>query len=1243
MGKFADVGCQILFDKDTVKVMYEGKIILTGHRCPHTGLWQIPLETSNMAHQANSITGTTKLSEMVKFSHAALYSPRVSTLLISLNKHYVKDFPGLTAKSLRHNDPRSTATAKGHLDQERANQQSTKTQPDTASEEQLHADTFPPELEQGKKTHACYVAIVTFEPTGQVHTDQTGPFPVTSTRGNKLVFTCYDYDSNLIHPVPIKNKEAATLLEAYKVVHTKLCKAGLRPKLHRLDNECSRILKEFMNEQEEDYQLAPPGIHRRNSAERAIRTFKNHFIAGLSSVDPKFPLNLWDRLVEQCYITLNLLRGSRMNPKLSAYAQIEGEFSFNRTPIAPPGTRVVVHEKPSNRGSWDAHGVDGWYIGPALESYRCFKTYIWSTKAERITDTLEWFPHYVNMPTSSDLELLVAATTDILNILKNPKKNSPLPPLTQLQSQQLQELTQILQTQSQAAQPDTVDQQPPPNHAAPTAPALRVPPTTRKTPAPVLRVPVTQPHVVTQPTQEEISIPEAAPVLQQVPPPPPPPEPVPPPPPLQDPQPVPPPPQQETFQYNGILGHRHAPKGSGSTYQVKVDWVGGTPTFVNVNDFTEHGHNPDAWESVAEYAEENNLLNTRSWKQFRNSIDGEANNAVHRKPHKPIRPHRYHRLHQAKQQLNKDCREWFQQCLANTVQELANKAVNPDTGILSEYHTLLKSTDGNHWEEATCDEIGRLAQGNPPDIEGTDTMHFIRFEQIPQGRKATYLRLVVADRPMKANPRRVRFTVGGDQVDYPFDTSTKVTDLATAKILLNSIISTPDARGMCADIKDFYLNNPMSRFEYMKIPVKCIPDKMMKLYNLEPLIHNGGVYVEIRKGMYGLPAAGRIASDKLIPILNAAGFHQSDQTPGLFKHATRPIAFCLCVDDFLVKYVGKEHADFFLTTLRQAHYKITVDWEAKEYCGLKLLWDYDNGTVDISMPGYVEKALQRFQHPTPDKPEDSPHEWTKPQYGVKTQMTKDPDTSPLLTKEGTTRLQQVIGTLLYYGRAVDSTMLVALGTLASQQSKGTDATMEALNKLLNYAATHPEAVVRYTKSGMILYIHSDASYLSESQARSRAGGYFYMGDTVPDDIATGPLPPLNGAIHIVSSILSNVMASATEAEVGALFHNAQDACQFRNTLDFLGHTQPPTPIQTDNKCAEGIANDTVKQKRSKAIDMRFWWLRCRANQSQLNIFWRKGSENRADYYTKHHPPSHHREMRGIYLHEKALSLIKFHD
>jgi hypothetical protein len=166
---------------------------------------------------------------------------------------------------------------------------------------------------------------------------------------------------------------------------------------------------------------------------------------------------------------------------------------------------------------------------------------------------------------------------------------------------------------------------------------------------------------------------------------------------------------------------------------------------------------------------------------------------------------------------------------------------------------------------------------------------------------------------------------------------------------------------------------------------------------------------------------------------------------------------------------------------------------------------------------------------------------------------------------------------------------------------------------------------------MLLACHSDASYLSETQARSRAGGYFYLASHNDPD----PIVKPNGAIHILSSILRMVLASATEAEFAALFFNAQECCPIRHTLEALGHPQPPTPITTDNQVAKGLANDTVKQRRSKAIDMRFYWVRDRVRQGQFLILWSKGANNKGDYFTKHHPVAHHRAQRQVYYHEPA--------
>jgi hypothetical protein len=170
-----------------------------------------------------------------------------------------------------------------------------------------------------------------------------------------------------------------------------------------LDNEASLALGNYITKQVIDYQLAPPHIHWRDNAERAIQTYKNHFIAGLCSVDPRFPLKLWDKLLHKATITLNLLRKSRINPRMFAHAQLNGYFDFNRMPMATPGTRTrtTTHEKPDQLASWYPHGVDGYYMSPALDHYRCYQVHITKTKGTRIVDTVEFFPSKTAMPQTS--------------------------------------------------------------------------------------------------------------------------------------------------------------------------------------------------------------------------------------------------------------------------------------------------------------------------------------------------------------------------------------------------------------------------------------------------------------------------------------------------------------------------------------------------------------------------------------------------------------------------------------------------------------------------------------------------------------------------------------------------------------------------------------------------------------------------------------------------------------------------
>ncbi len=198
-------------------------------------------------------------------------------------------------------------------------------------------------------------------------------------------------------------------------------------------------------------------------------------------------------------------------------------------------------------------------------------------------------------------------------------------------------------------------------------------------------------------------------------------------------------------------------------------------------------------------------------------------------------------------------------------------------------------------------------------------------------------------------------------------------------------------------------------------------------------------------------------------------------------------------------------------------------------------------------------------------------------------------------------------------------MLIALNSLAAKQTKGTENTAKAIVLVLNYCATHPDATLCYHASGMVLHIDSNASYLSMSKARSRVGGHHYPSSNSRDPTkAPTTNPPPNGPIHTVCHKLRDVTASAAEAEVGGLFVNSQDAVPIRTTLEELNHPQPPTPIKTDNSTASGIANNTLKQRKSRAMDMRFYWIRDRVKQNQFIIYWRPGTENLGDYFTKHH-------------------------
>jgi hypothetical protein len=283
------------------------------------------------------------------------------------------------------------------------------------------------------------------------------------------------------------------------------------------------------------------------------------------------------------------------------------------------------------------------------------------------------------------------------------------------------------------------------------------------------------------------------------------------------------------------------------------------------------------------------------------------------------------------------------------------------------------------------------------------------------------------------------------------------------------------------------------------------------------------------------------------------------------------------------------------------------------------------------MPGYIKNTLHKFQHHQPIKAQHAPHDWVRPTYGAKVQYAKNPTNLSILDKIGTQRVQAINGTLLYYARAVEPTMLPALNEISSQQASPTSDTIKKCNQLLDYAATYPNAVIRYHASQIVLHVDTDTAYFVLPHARSRIAGHYFLSD-FPAPPPTKPSPRPNGAIHTECRTLRSVVASAAEAEqCGGLFHNSQNAIPIRDALIALGHPQPPTPIKTDNATTLVIVTSLMKPKRSKTWDMRYHWIEDRVRKKHIRPYWDKGIHNWADYFTKHFPPAYHKIMRYKYL------------
>ena len=399
VGKLCTNGMLVLFDANSVNVFNQQtrQIVAQGKRDIRSNIYMIPVAdagaqgvkgftpTGTDAAQgvipqntfANNVYEIRVVPALISYLHACTgFSPKL-TWIRAIEAEFFTTWPGLTADRVRQYLGKLETTTMGH-------------------QRMIHQNIQPTNKGTRSRVHdVCVTMTDDDDMRNMIAMDLPGRYPVTSASGNKYIFVMINYDSNYIKALPMKSRKTSEMIQCYR---------GFTSRLIQLDNEVSKKLVEKIQEDKLEYQLSAPGDHRQNPAERAIQSFKNHFISIRSGTDDKYPRNRWDLLIEQAEITLNMLRSPTLNPKVSAYTLINGVFDFNKTPIAPCGMKTIVHNMTSERASWADHGSRGFNIGPAMNHFRCYKNLMVTSKSVQVSNTVEFFPSQCNNPQLSEGE-----------------------------------------------------------------------------------------------------------------------------------------------------------------------------------------------------------------------------------------------------------------------------------------------------------------------------------------------------------------------------------------------------------------------------------------------------------------------------------------------------------------------------------------------------------------------------------------------------------------------------------------------------------------------------------------------------------------------------------------------------------------------------------------------------------------------------------------------------------------------
>jgi hypothetical protein len=1167
---------------------------------------------------------------------------------------------------VRKHMPNTLATARGHLDKTAANQPHPHSE--AVSALQRH-HTRQQDMEDKKKTKGDKNAPFNFAAVPKsttIHLDYTGILPEVGSNGTRMfMITCW---GRYIHIQPMANLRDEATASAFKEAILFWRGKGIVIDTVRMDNQCSAAVRSMAVTLDVTLGFVPPHDKSPNRAERAIRTAKNHLIAARAGFHKDCPTIYLDKCIQQIEMVLNLIHPYEYDPTISAYEGVFGHtVNLQQHPIAPVGSKVLTWDSPSLRGTWADHGVEAVYLGPAMDHLRSFEVWVPHTSAARITNTVWWF-----LADKPDCPLL--RSDDSLAYPPSRARPNPRDDGSDLVGRNFVEpelgvcviigpgpvTTKHLSTRAQTARVRK-DQEPAIKagshytlryrqtdsgeehfssvdeilHWISTGPLLSppsVPVSQNDTNAPITTppyIPATirfvptesqpiTPSPLTLPTTQQrasrrdqrVASPSITAARDQ-----------------SKEQRVASAAQKRVSEGVRGIDRSHLKRNLKPDYHERHAASFLASCFADFSDSIEKQwkNNPDdsrgfpALSGCNEVSSNEGSLSNGNFSDS-NEIANKFTFSASSMPiwTNPVPPPAFEDL-----TVDEDA-ERFRQLVEDGERQLhmqgepsmdSSRLLEPmppstlppifphgplnlnSDGTTINYKKSHAGPNHHHWVQADAEEMTRLFN--------TGTIRPIKYRDIPNNCTVTYVNPVCVEKLHDDGSLklRTRITIGGDRIIYPYETRAVTAEMEALKILLNCMIS-EDAQWSTIDLTDFYLGTDLPHPEYIRIQTSLIPPDVIDFFNLNKFIDKQCMYCSVHKTHYGLPQAGALSQQRLFKHLEAHGYHQLPSSPSVFRNKSGSIRFTLVVDDFAVLWTNRLAMDHLVHTLTQL-YQVKINWAGSKYLGMNIAIDRKQRHVTLTMPTYIERLLRKVK-PDGIKGSNTPAIYNPPNYANPGAQRATVDESAAASEDEKKLLQSVVGTLLYYSRAVDPSISPAVHALGSIQSKPSRNDMQKLDKLLQYVSKHRNMGIRFYASSMILQLMSDASYLCRPKAHSVVGSLAYLGSSYG----------INGPISCHSKMISCVVASVAEAELAGGFQIAQAAVHFRRILHDLGYPQSPTLLRMDNTVAISIATESINAKRSKSMDMRFFWIIDRIKQGQFSVQHIPGEYNIADHFTK---------------------------